>query len=164
MIEKIKIISSNAIVRRVLLAACVVPLWACQEPPPRSFTEYLEDDVAREGTLARCNADRAATFDDLECRNARRAAAALAAQAEAERRARLEAESERKRAAARERIAAQQEAARRAAEAARRAAEAAYEDQFLYGGTKLETVPPPATDGEPVPVTVPTNVPSAMRG
>jgi hypothetical protein len=114
-------------------------LSACQPPPPRSYSEYLEDDVAREATLQRCNSDRATSFGDLECKHARRAAAALAAQVEAAQRAELERESDRKRAAARERIAAQQEATRRAAEAA----EAAHEDELLYGGTKLDPLPPP---------------------
>ena len=132
----------------MVLVTSLGSLWGCEEPRPRTFTEYLGDSVAREATLVRCNANRAATLDDLECRNARRAAAAIAAQAEAERRAELEAQSERKRAAVRERIAAQQEAARRAAEAARRAAEAAYDEQFLYGGTKLDAIQPPPTDGE----------------
>jgi hypothetical protein len=135
---------SSVIFRGLLLGSCLGLLWACEEPRPRSYTEYLGDDVGREATLTRCNADRAATMDDLECKNARRAAGALAAQTEAQGRDRLEAESDRKRAAARERVAAQQEAARRAAEAA----QAELEEQALYGGTKLDSLPA-AADANP---------------
>lgn len=138
------------VLRTALVTVCLVALAGCvEEPEPRSFSQFLVDAIARQATLVRCNEDRAGTASDLECSNARRAAAAIAAQAEAKRRAELEAESERQRAAARARVAAQQEAAREAAEAARRAAEAAYEQQYLYGGSKIDTIELPPTDGEP---------------
>ncbi len=106
-------------------------LVACNEPRPRTFTEFLEDAAAREGTLVRCNADRDASANDLECANARRAAAAVALDEERARRAELEAESDRLRSELRDRIAAQQEAEQRA-EALRRAMlQAAYEAQWV---------------------------------
>jgi hypothetical protein len=138
---------SVGVLSAALAGLCLGLLSACEPPPPRSYSEYLEDDVAREATLERCNLDRVASFSDLECKNARRAAAALAAQAEASHRAELERESDRKRAAARERIAAQQEAARRAEEAA----EAAHQVELLYGGTKLDPLSPSQEDMPTVP-------------
>ena len=59
-----------------LIAGCI------EEPRPRSYLEFMEDPIAREGTLARCNQDRDATADDPECTNARRAASTAAARAE----------------------------------------------------------------------------------
>ena len=112
---------------------------ACEQPRPRSFTEYMDDPVARDGTLARCNQDRGATEEDPECVNARRAAAAVAAREEAAQREQRESESEQKRAAMRAQIAAQQAAAQRAEASAAAAAEAAYEAQW----TNPEGVTPP---------------------
>ena len=145
--EKTKKIWLTGLLHVLLAGLCLGLLSACEPSRPRSYSEFVEDDAGREATLMRCNSDRAASFDDLECKNARRAAAALAAKAEARDRDDLDKESERKRAAARERIAAQQEAARRAAEAA----EAAYENELLYGGTKLDPVPPAEGDVETAP-------------
>jgi hypothetical protein len=108
----------------VLLVACV------EEPLPRSFVEFMDDALAREGVLARCNADRTATANDVECINARRAAAAIAAQADAGQRERLEAQSEVRRLAARQRAEAQLEAERQAALVAEAEARMAYEAQF----------------------------------
>lgn len=62
----------------------------------------MEDGLAREGVLALCNRDRDGTIDDVECANARRAAAALAIDAERAREGTLERQSERKLAALRE--------------------------------------------------------------
>ena len=50
----------------------------------------MDDDIARDGTLARCNENRDETLNDIECANARRAAAAIALRAERERREALE--------------------------------------------------------------------------
>ncbi len=90
----------------------------------------MDDRLAREGTLVRCNADRDATANDLECINARRAAAALAARGDAELQERRDAQSEARLLAARQRQAAQQEAERRAEMAAQEEQQLAYEAQW----------------------------------
>ena len=125
-----------ALVAFVSLGACV------DEPPPRSFTEFMDDNIAREGVLARCNEDREATVDELECINARRAAAAIAAIADAEQRGSLEAQSEARRLAARQRAQAQQDAARQAAEQAEADAQAEYEAQFAQADAAQADVAP----------------------
>jgi hypothetical protein len=84
----------------MLLAAAI---GACApEPQPRTVLDFMEDGLAREGVLTRCNHDRDATLQDVECSNARRAAAALAIEAERARAGDLEHASERKLAAVRE--------------------------------------------------------------
>lgn len=117
------------------LAAVVVALGGCEQPRPLTFTEFMEDEFARDGTLVRCNADRQATAGDIECANARRAAMAIALREERARREELEAESERLRAELRARIAQQQEAERRAREAAEAAEHLAYEAQWADPAT-----------------------------
>jgi hypothetical protein len=112
-----------------LLAAACVP-----SPEPRSVLFFMEDAIAREGVLTRCNRDRDATLQDVECSNARRAAATIALEAERARAAELERESERKLVAMREREARDAAAATAAAAAARAAAEAAYEAQWRGAG------------------------------
>ncbi len=142
-----------AVSRRPL--ALILGLFAAiggcvNEPPPRSFTEFMEDRFAREGTLVRCNADRAATANDPECINARRAAAALAAQDDAAQRERREAESEVRLLAARQREAAQQEAQRRAAVAAQAEEQLAYEAQWA----EEQVAEPPLALSQVEPATV----------
>ena len=107
-------------------------LAACEGESPRSYSEYLEDPIAREATLLRCNAGREASRGDAECINAKRAAAALAAHDDADKRRRFEAESQRKRAALRERIAARQAAEQRQQAELQRRANAAYEQSWSY--------------------------------
>jgi hypothetical protein len=63
----------------------------------------MEDGLARDGVLTRCNQDRDATLTDVECANARRAAAAVALEAERAREGDLERASEDKLVALRER-------------------------------------------------------------
>ena len=106
-----------------LLAAAI---GACAPPPPqpRTVLDFMEDGLAREGVLTRCNHDRDATLQDVECSNARRAAAALAIEAERERAGALEQQSERKFAALRE--LATREAAAAAASAGARANESSF--------------------------------------
>lgn len=71
-----------------LLAALLV---ACApKPEARTVQDFTDDGLARDGVLARCNRDRDATSNDVECVNARRAAAAIALQAERARTAQLE--------------------------------------------------------------------------
>ena len=63
----------------------------------------MEDGLAREGVLIRCNESRDETVADVECVNARRAEAAIALEAERARAPQLEQESEAKLLALRER-------------------------------------------------------------
>ncbi|MGD8324305.1 MAG: EexN family lipoprotein, partial [Gammaproteobacteria bacterium] len=105
-------------------------LGGCEEPQPISFAEFMDDSIAREGTLARCNEDRDATAADIECANARRAAAAIALREERARREALELESERKLAALREQVERERAATREAQLLAEAAARAAYEAQW----------------------------------
>jgi len=115
----------------ILIVAAVL-VAACDQgaPRPRSFEFFKEDGLAREGALARCNQDRDATLNDVECANARRAASALAAELEQARSGALAAESERKLSAMRDRSARAEQAQHEADAAAQAAAEAAYEAQW----------------------------------
>ena len=98
---------------RFRLRACVAPLLAAAlaacapEPEPRTVSDFMDDGLAREGVLTRCNRDREETLTDEECANARRATAAIALRAERERAPALEQESETKLLALREREARQ---------------------------------------------------------
>ena len=108
----------------ILLAA----LTACgQHDRPRTYYEFMEDGFAREGVLVRCNQDREATADDVECANARRAAAAVAAQSDGEQVAQRERESERKMIAMRDRNELREQAAEQAAAQAEAEQRAAYD-------------------------------------
>jgi hypothetical protein len=86
-----------------LLFAAVVAACSPPQPEPRTVLDFMEDGLARDGVLTRCNRDRDATLDDVECANARRAVATLGIEAERARAGELERESERKLAAARDR-------------------------------------------------------------
>jgi hypothetical protein len=90
----------------------------------------MDDGLAREGVLDRCNRDREATSADEECANARRATAAIALRAERERAPALEQESEAKLLALREREAIRAAAEQDAQAAARAAADVAYEARW----------------------------------
>ena len=110
----------------VLAGAYLAAACADEPPPPRNFAVFMEDRIAREGTLARCNADIEAASRNIECANARRAAAALALRRERELREQIERESA-------ERLALMQDALRaREMEAARAAELAAAEEQRAY--------------------------------
>jgi hypothetical protein len=75
-----------------LLAAVLV---ACApQSEPRTVTDFMDDGLARDGVLTRCNQNREETLTDEECANARRAAATLALQAERARASELEQQSE----------------------------------------------------------------------
>ncbi|HUF71674.1 MAG TPA: EexN family lipoprotein [Gammaproteobacteria bacterium] len=108
-------------------------LAGCEAPPPRSFTDFMDDRIAREGTLAHCNQNPVATAEDIECANARRAAATIALRAERERREELERESERKLEALRNEMAERERIVRESTLAAARAEREAYESLWRSG-------------------------------
>ena len=128
------------------------------EPQPRSFAEFMEDRVATEGTIERCDRDREGTANDIECANARRAQATIALRLEQERRIELERESERKLAELRAELARREHAEREALAAAEAARQAAYEalwaadpDPALDGGeatTDVDAATGLAADGD----------------
>lgn len=143
--------------RGTAVVGCILGLavlaTACAKPEPRRFEEFMEDSIAREGVLARCNENRKETANDLECANARRAAAGIALMEERARRKALERESEQLIAELRTQIAMRERAKREALAAAVAAAEAAYEAQWAReadesGDDAAEFVPvqPPMTE------------------
>ena len=81
----------------VVLAACA------PKPEPRTVLDFMDDGFAREGVLTRCNQSRDETLNDVECSNARRAAATIALEAERARAPELEQQSEAKLLALRDR-------------------------------------------------------------
>jgi hypothetical protein len=89
-----------------VLAALVA---ACQgqQTGARTFYDFKEDSVARDGVLSRCDKAPNATSDDLECIAARRAAAAVALEQERARADGRDRQSERKLVALRDRSARQ---------------------------------------------------------
>jgi hypothetical protein len=117
-------------------------LAGCEDPAPITYAEFMDDEIARDGTLARCNEDREATAADLECANARRAAAAIALLEERARREVLELESERKLAQLRAEVERERAATREAQQLAEAAARAAYDAQW-----KDTTAPAVGPDG-----------------
>lgn len=123
----------SVFVRRTFSAACAMTLLltACSPPPPRSYDFFMEDSIARDGVLARCEQDLESAQQDIECANARRAATAMLLREERMRRALLEQESERKIETLRQQVALEQQAAQEAALAAAAAAQAAYEAQWV---------------------------------
>src|SRR5690606_2019902 len=60
----------------LLAAAAGAALSACS-PEPRTYEYFLADKIARDGVLARCDADPVAARADIECAQARRAALAV---------------------------------------------------------------------------------------
>jgi hypothetical protein len=137
--------------RHALVVALCLAAAACDEPAPRTYTSFMEDRIAREGTLTRCRENPQIEQSDIECANARRAESAIALRQERERRAALEAESERKLAALRAEIAARAEAALAAQAAAAAALEAAYEAQWAAGAAGDVPVTPEGLSGVAVP-------------
>lgn len=127
-----------------VLAACA------PQPEPRTFFDFMDDGLAREGVLTRCNQNRAATMNDVECVNARRAAAVVALEQERSRAIDHERESERKLVALRERAEREAEAAVRAATAARAAARAAYEAQWRGANSSPDASEPSPDSSAPV--------------
>ncbi len=121
------------------LVLMLAVLCACtEEAPPRTVTEFMDDELMLEAVLLRCTENRAESRYDSECVNAREAVKRLEARQEADRRAELDAQSERKREALRRTQQAAAEARRRAAEFEKRRAELEYQAQFGL---------PPPSDG-----------------
>jgi hypothetical protein len=90
--------------RASLTPLLAVVLAACSpKPEPRTVFDFMDDGLARDGVLARCNQNREETLDDEECSNARRAAATIALEAERARAPELEQQSEAKLLALRDR-------------------------------------------------------------
>lgn len=112
------------------VAGAVAAVTACSPPPPRSYDFFMEDSIARDGVLARCDRNPDAAQRDIECANARRAATAVLLRQERERRELLERESERKLEELRRRFAAEQQALLEAEQAAAAAADAEYEARW----------------------------------
>ena len=129
-----------------LPAVTAVSLIACSPPPPRTYDFFVEDSIARDGTIARCDKDPAASTD-IECSNARRAAMAIQLRAERESRERLERESAAKIAALRREFEAQREAARQAEAAAAAAAAAAQPDPEAEAEPAVLELPPADASG-----------------
>jgi hypothetical protein len=107
-----------------LLSACA------KETPPRTVSEFRDDQLLLEAVLLRCTQNRAESRYEAECVNAREAVKLLEAEAEAKRREELDLLSERKRESLRRTQQAAAEARRRAAAAAQRRKEAEYLAQF----------------------------------
>ncbi|MEM1262566.1 MAG: EexN family lipoprotein [Pseudomonadota bacterium] len=130
-----------------LIGAALATLVAgcAEEVPVRTVTEFMEDQIGLEATLARCNTDRRGTRNDPECRNAREANKRMASEREAELQRRFDEESQRKRDAIRARNEATEAARRRAEEAAREREEFLYEQQF--NGDASSVAPNADTNG-----------------
>lgn len=60
-----------------VLIACAAA-GGCAEREPRTVADFMENEAALQGTLVRCEKDRAAALQDVECANARRAVQRLA--------------------------------------------------------------------------------------
>lgn len=134
-------------ISRVLVLIAVVTTAACvPEPPPRTTADFLDDPIALDATLARCNADRTRTRRDPECQNAREAAQRISVAEEEERLRRLEAQSQRKLEELRALQEAADEARRRAEEAERRAEEAQLLRQLIEGGSAAPAGEPSGED------------------
>ena len=114
----------TALLLGVLLFACA------KEPPPRTVRQFIDNPLLLEAAMVRCAQDRAQSKYDLECMNARQAAASIQAKEEARRAEELEALSEAKRRAFRQTQEAAAEARRRALEAEERRRNEEYIAQF----------------------------------
>jgi hypothetical protein len=104
----------------------------------------MEDRIAMDGTIAYCNENREETLNNIECANARRAAATIALRLERERREAFELESERKLEALRQEMAERERIVRETTLAAARAEREAYEN--MWRGESLGPVAGPQTD------------------
>jgi len=100
----------------------------------------MDDSIARDGTLARCNQDPDGTADDIECAHARRASLSIALGQERERRETLEVESQRKIEELKLEMVERERIAREAALAAARAEREAYEAMWRERGAMPDEV------------------------
>jgi hypothetical protein len=124
-------------------------LAACEQEQPRSFEEFMDDAIAREGVLVRCRAGRSdgsvssdvQLLRQVECANARQAAAAIELEEERERRKQLEIESERRIDALRAQVERQEAALEAAQAAAEASAREAYERRWRETGGVPGAVP-----------------------
>lgn len=120
--------SRSSALRTSLSCAFVCLLLAgCEEAPPRTFADFMEDRIAMDGTIAYCNENREETLNNIECANARRASVAIALRQERERREAFEIESARKLEALRAEMAERERIVRETTLAAARAEREAYE-------------------------------------
>jgi hypothetical protein len=136
--------------RRALGAAlglCLL-LAACERPEPRGFAVFMEDSIARDGTLARCNQDPDRTAHDIECAHARRASLSIALRQERERREALEIESQRKIEELKQEMVERERIAREAALAAARAEREVYEAMWRERGVMPDEVFGPESASE----------------
>ncbi len=144
-VRYIAVFGAKGLRRGVLLSLVLVAsqLAGCStEIRPRSYMQFMEYSIAREGTLARCNQDREATAGDAECINARRAASTLAARADEELREQREESSDVLRAAVRDREGYAQAAAQRAEAAAQVTADAEFESQWRVAQENVQAAQP----------------------
>ena len=118
-----------------------VLLSACEEQQPRTFAEFMDDRIAREGIISFCNQTPSESATNIECANARRAAAAVALRAERERREDLERESARKLEAMRLEMAERERIVRETTLAAARAEREAYERRWELARSGEEAGP-----------------------
>ncbi|HEY5654874.1 MAG TPA: EexN family lipoprotein [Woeseiaceae bacterium] len=124
-------------------------LAGCEEPRPTPVTKFMEDPIAMEAAIIRCNADRDEMRHDQECLNAREAVRITEAIEERARRQQLEEQSERKLQALRRARDAADAALRRAEAERKRLEEEEYLQQFadpaegedLVGATALISRP-----------------------
>jgi hypothetical protein len=93
----------------MVLAGLVAACQGSSQPGGRTFYDFKEDSVARDGVLSRCDKTPDTSANDLECIAARRAAAAVALEQERSRTDGLERQSERKLVALRDRSARQEQ-------------------------------------------------------
>ena len=98
----------------VLVAVTAVGCGA-PEPAPRTVNDLAEDPAVLQGLLARCEADKRAKFNDVECANARRALDRRGIAEDSSHNTERDAEFERQRAARRAHDDAQRSAASQAA-------------------------------------------------
>ena len=84
---------------RALLCTVAIATAACspRKIPPLTASDFLEDRVALDGAILKCNQDAALARSDAECANARIAVERLESQQEALKQAKSAAEFERSR-------------------------------------------------------------------
>ncbi len=92
-------ISIKSTLRSALICGSILGAAACgpHKIPPMTVSEFMEDRVALDGVILKCNQDPALARSDADCLNARIAVERLASQNEAAREAKREEEFERTR-------------------------------------------------------------------